>query len=228
MPLTWPPRIRAIARWKWLFPPAAAALAGIAVLSIAERRIWNWGDVPGWIAAAATIGLLIGAGATVHFARKAFDAQSEQLRDQQALTHQQAELLKIQSGQLDLQSRQFEEQRKVNERQSEVLALQARELEASLAQRKEDATRETRAQAGRVNAWFELRAPPGAVGKVWGAVIDNASALPIFDVRVFFNYISQNQDGTWTPIMGAARWKGSRLCRRGVCALCLSPTRSET
>jgi hypothetical protein len=59
----------------------------------------------------------------------------KQLEDQQALTRQQADLLKVQSGQLALQSRQFDEQRKLNEKQAEVLALQAKDLEESLAER---------------------------------------------------------------------------------------------
>lgn len=67
--------------------------------------------MPGWITAIATAGLLIGAIITAGYAIKAFRKQAEEVADQ-------AEMLKIQSGQL-------EEQRKIN-------ALQAEDLEESL------------------------------------------------------------------------------------------------
>jgi hypothetical protein len=107
--------------------------------------------------AIATAGLLIGAIVTANYAIKAFREQArevraieQQVKDQEALTEQQARLLEIQSGQLDLQRQQFDEQRKVNARQVEVLALQADELRQSLAQREREAERQHRLQATRV------------------------------------------------------------------------------
>ena len=73
-----------------------------------------WGDIPTWITAVATIGLLIGAVITARCAIRAFGEQSKEVRDQ-------ASMLKIQSDQL-------EEQRKIN-------ALQANDLEESLKER---------------------------------------------------------------------------------------------
>ena len=54
----------------------AVVLIGAAIYN---RHSWNWGDLPTWAEAIATIGLLIGAGFTVHYARKAFDQQSAEL-----------------------------------------------------------------------------------------------------------------------------------------------------
>lgn len=73
-----------------------------------------WGDIPTWISAIATIGLLTGAIITARYAIKAFGEQSKEVRHQ-------ASILKIQSDQL-------EEQRKIN-------VLQASDLEESLKER---------------------------------------------------------------------------------------------
>lgn len=83
--------------------------------------------VPTWISAIATLGLLIGAGLTVYFASKAFNTQSQQLRDQQD----------------------------VNQRQTVVLDLQAKELQSSLTARQEATTQLQREHASRVAAWLE-------------------------------------------------------------------------
>ena len=169
------------------------------------------------VTAVATATLAVFAIVTAIFAIKAFRKQAEevgilgkQLEDQQALTRQQAELLRVQSSQLDLQSRQFEEQRKVNEKQTGVLDLQTQELEASLAQRKEEAERQHRAQADQVTTWFAQREVPARSASmasaesisVWGAVIRNDSALPIVNTRVFFYFIAAESPEAvkWTPI----------------------------
>jgi hypothetical protein len=52
-----------------------------------------WGDIPTWITAIATVGLLAGALVTAVFAIRAFREQSKAVRDQ-------ATLLRNQSGQL--------------------------------------------------------------------------------------------------------------------------------
>lgn len=164
-------------KWLVLCALACAALVAIIAAGIINRHSWNWGDFPGWIAAAATAGLLIGAGATVHFARKAFGAQSQQLADQQA----------------------------INTRQADVLDLQVKELEASLAQRRVDAERERRAQANQVAAWFGPE-PGGIVvaeGPVeWGALIRNDSGLPIVNTRVSFHFVAADSPASlnWKPI----------------------------
>ena len=95
-----------------------------------------WGDIPTWITAVATAGLLAGAVVTAIYAIRAFRAQSKLVSDQ-------AEMLKVQSQQL-------EEQRKINERQIEVLELQAAELRESLEERKREAQLRRSAQADQV------------------------------------------------------------------------------
>jgi hypothetical protein len=49
-----------------------------------------WGDIPTWISAIATIGLLIGAIITAKYAIKAFGKQSQQLEDQREINKLQA------------------------------------------------------------------------------------------------------------------------------------------
>jgi len=94
--------------------------------------------LPTWVTAIATVVLAIGAGITAIWAIKAFGKQTQELgvleqqaKDQQALTGQQAELLKLQSGQLDLQRQQLGDQRQANERQAAIAELQAQELRES-------------------------------------------------------------------------------------------------
>jgi hypothetical protein len=146
--------------------------------------------VPTWVGALATVVLAIGAIVTVYYAWKAFREQARELR--------------IQSDQLDAQREQFADQREINEKQTAVLALQSTELEASLAQRKEEAEDQRRAQANRVAAWFGSQ-PIGLEGRIiqWGAFIGNSSDLPILNVRVFFHFIAADSPASeeWNPIM---------------------------
>jgi hypothetical protein len=155
----------------------------------------DWGDVPTW-------GLFAGAIVTAIFAIKAFGKQAEevstldqQARDQQELTRQQGDLLKIQAGQLDLQRQQAEEQRAISARQTDVLELQARELKASMEQREHEAAERHRAQALRVFMWEErfdrdpgvdettLSARGEHPAPVVVAHVRNACDQPVYDLR---------------------------------------------
>lgn len=56
-----------------------------------------------------------------------------------------------------------------------------------------------RDQASKVTAWFDYydKSPqPDGRNMTWGAAIRNASELPIFDVRVFFYFVIDRQDGS--------------------------------
>jgi hypothetical protein len=75
------------------------------------------------ISAVATVILAIFAIGTAWYARKAFLKQSQEVRaierqvkDGEELSRQQAELLKIQAGQLELQQRQFDQDRSARRR----------------------------------------------------------------------------------------------------------------
>jgi hypothetical protein len=134
--------------------------------------------------------LALGAIITAVFAILAFRKQSDEL----VTLQNQA---KDSSEQLELQRMQMADQRAVNEEQVKVLTLQARELAASLAQRKTAAEDAVRAQATKVNAWFgylERKVDPAGAG----AIIRNASDLPVLDVRVFLHWVNERSDGTWT------------------------------
>ena len=109
------------------------------------------------LTAIGTAVLAVFAVITAVYARKAFREQSrevaaieQQVKDGQEVTRQQAELLKIQSGQLELQREQLKDQRTASAAQAEVLELQAAELRESLEERKRDAERQRRAQAALV------------------------------------------------------------------------------
>jgi hypothetical protein len=109
------------------------------------------------LTAVATAVLAVFAIFTAWYARRAFLKQSQEVRaiesqvkDQQEVTRQQAELLKIQSGQLELQHQQFEDQIRANAMQAEVLELQASELRGSLDERKREAAQFRSAQAARI------------------------------------------------------------------------------
>lgn len=157
------------------------------------------------LTAIATVVLAAFAIVTAWYARRAFLKQSQevaaierQVADGQEVSRQQAELLKIQSGQLELQRDQLEDQRKASAAQAEVLKLQAAELRESLEERQRQAEDRQRAQAAGVTAWFALdRNPTNNPNPQWRALIRNASPSPVFDVRVFFHWIQRQREGGW-------------------------------
>jgi hypothetical protein len=64
-----------------------------------------------------------------------------------------------------------------------------------------------------VSAWFAYHDKTCGRGDsrhyAWGAVIRNASDLPVFDVRVFFYYVAERwEHGDWDPTL-----RGSPLGR---------------
>jgi ribosomal protein S15P/S13E len=91
-------------------------------------------------------------------AKRAFDKQSEEVRILQWQANDSAEMLRIQSDQLDAQHDQLHSLQKVSEKQIEVLGLQATDLRESLEERKRDTAQRRRAQASRVFV-TELRHP---------------------------------------------------------------------
>ena len=149
------------------------------------------------LTAIATAVLAVFAIVTAFYARQAFRKQSQevsaierQVKDQQELSRQQAELLKVQSGQLELQRDQFDDQRKATASQAKVLKLQADELRESLAVRQRAAEEQRKAQASKV---FIVEAeglsrppsgPPPVPFVVARAV--NSSDQPVYDVEFYW------------------------------------------
>lgn len=138
--------------------------------------------------AVATIVLAAFAVVTAVFAFLAFRAQAEQVgtlkeqsTDEKALIGQQAELLQVQSGQLEVQHQQLDDQRTINARQAEVMELQAQELRESLDERKREAEARRAAQASQVFIWVELAdtEPP-----VLEAHVVNSSHQAVYDPEV--------------------------------------------
>ena len=110
--------------FSWLTNPRVLTLcvgclfAGFLVGLLIFGSPWHlppaWGDIPTWITAIATVGLLGGAIFTAFYAFNAFREQSKAVRDQAAM--------------LKLQSEQLDEQREINK-------LQSRDLGESLNER---------------------------------------------------------------------------------------------
>jgi hypothetical protein len=156
------------------------------------------------LTAIATAALAVFAIITAWYARRAFLKQSQEVRaieqqvqDAQEITRQQAELLKVQSGQLELQRQQVDDQRQANARQAEVFELQATELRESLDERKREAERRYRDQAARVfigetrqdpkrgePGQFYLRPGKPAVGPAVLAFVKNTSNQPVYDAEL--------------------------------------------
>lgn len=144
----------------------------------------------GQLTAVANVVLAVFAIATAVLAGLAFRKQAREVSDQAAM--------------LDLQRRQLAEQEKTSAKQGEVLELQAKELSASLEERIREAEGKRRAQAAQVTAWFAWAEVTGASSEGftaasfandWGPTVRNASDLPVFDVRVTFNYIAEQANG---------------------------------
>lgn len=156
------------------------------------------------LTAAGTVVLAAFAIVTARYARKAFREQSKevaaierQVSDGQELARQQAALLEVQAGQLEVLRAQLEDQRKASAAQAEVLELQGADLRESLEERKREAEDRRQAQAAQVSAWFAWDRVLDALipGDDWGATVRNASGLPIFDLRIGFDWISEQPGG---------------------------------
>ena len=114
--------------------------------------------------------------------------------------------MRDQAEQLRLQSEQLKDQMRVNDEQIRLMALQERELRAAQDERKRQATERREALARQVAAWFggETLPPLDIPDQEWGAHIRNGSLLPVFDVRVFFQFVQELGAGalgvSWLPI----------------------------
>jgi hypothetical protein len=157
------------------------------------------------LTAIATVVLAVFAVVTAWYARKAFREQSrevaaieQQVNDEQEVTRQQGELLKIQSGQLELQRQQLDDQRKASAAQADVLKLQAEELRESLDERKREAERRRRAQAAMVFLAQTLSSvqkglgDPGPASISATAVVVNSSDQPVYDAELLWRRGSAN------------------------------------
>lgn len=169
--------------WPSILLGGLCLLAGFLVGMLIFGSPWHlppaWGDIPGWITAIATVGLLLGAITTARYAAKAFRTQSEQLKDQT----------------------------RINNEQSEVLRLQAAELRESRGERAREAEARRRSQVSFVFIWQEYREgnpalyadppdyiahlehlPRGESRPVMVAHVNNSSKQPIYDLIVTWTY----------------------------------------
>lgn len=107
-------------RLRYLAPAAVAlvvlALAAALVWYFGRRERWNWGDVPTWVGAAATVMALAAAAGAAYFA----SGQLKMLRDQVEL---QDQTLKLQIEQLKAERREADRRA---ERELELLRVAAR------------------------------------------------------------------------------------------------------
>jgi hypothetical protein len=166
--------------WRVLILCGGGLVAGFLVGMLIFGSPWHlppaWGDIPTWITAIATVGLLVGAITTAIYAIRAFRAQAQAVRDQ--------------AGMLKVQSEQLAEQRRINEKQTDVLELQAAELRESIEDRKRETEQRRRAQASRVFIWEErgedeVNFPPGSPPAPWvTAWVVNTSEQPVYSVII--------------------------------------------
>jgi hypothetical protein len=163
--------------WRVLILCGSCLFAGFLAGMLFFGSPWHlppaWGDIPTWITALATFGLLIGAIITAIYAIRAFREQSKEVADQAAM--------------LNVQSEQLAEQRKVNAEQIKVLELQAKELQESLDERERDRAQRRRAQASRVLLWEDraherVKAERGLSAAIT-ANASNTSDLPVYGLE---------------------------------------------
>ena len=176
--------------WRVLILCGGCIFAGFLLGMLIFGSPWHlppsWGDIPTWITAIATVGLLVGAIVTAVYAIRAF-------REQSKAVHDQAAMLRLQSEQLD-------EQRKIN-------MLQVEDLRESLKERtrlREDAERE---QADKIVLrmtfapfpnYSEEDVPPFGVPvgeMVQMALVVNESRRPIRAVACRYGNASAVMDG---------------------------------
>jgi hypothetical protein len=126
-----------------------------------------------WTGAIATVVLAVGAGFTVHYARKAFREQSSEV----ALLQQQ-----------------LSDQRGINAEQLKVLKLQAADLRQSIEERQRDREQRHRDQAVRVFTWAEeIQADPAR----YRVLVSNASDRPVYDLQVSLRRTPATQSATY-------------------------------
>jgi hypothetical protein len=138
----------------------------------------------------------VGAIVTAILAYAAFRKQSREVRaierqvtDGQELARQQAELLKVQTGQLEVLREQLQDQRKAFAAQTEIVKLQATDLRDSLEERAQEARRRLRAQAQLVflteDRYPGGKADPSAPPSVTVTIV-NSSNQPIYDADLYW------------------------------------------
>lgn len=151
------------------------------------------------ITAVATAVLAVFAIVTAAYARKAFLKQSQavvaieqQVSDQKDVTAQQAELIGIQSDQLEVLRAQLDDQRSASAKHAEALELQAAELRESPDERKRETERKRRGQAamvflaqthypGRTGADSAGPRPPHA-----DVTVVNSSDQPVYNAELLW------------------------------------------
>jgi hypothetical protein len=148
---------------------ALALVVILAVLGGVFRQSLSWGDVATWVVAITTL---------LAFLAAAF------------------------AGMVAYDLLRVENARDLKAAQERLLAADDRKRADAgrAAQREAD----RRAQASKVTAWFERFRHPERPSQMenattWGAAIQNASDLPVLDVRVFFYWVNRTRDGSpWT------------------------------
>jgi Sec-independent protein translocase protein TatA len=186
----------------------AGFLVGMLIFGSPWHLPPAWGDIPTWITAIATVGLLAGAIVTAIYAIRAFREQAKEVRDQ-------AEILSIQSDQLA-------EQRKINEKQTKVLELQADELRESLVERKRETESRRRDQASRVFIWEErgedeVNFPAGSPPAPWVTTyVVNTSEQPVYSVLISWRLGDRGESQRHLmPLMPGAEAKDTRAVPPG-------------
>jgi hypothetical protein len=148
-----------------------AVLVLLVLFGILFRHQLHWGDVATWVLATTTLLAFV---AAAFAGLVAYD------------------LLKVENTR-DI-------------RAAEERALASAERRQAAEERAEQRDANLRAQASKVTAYFNFfevirpgRDIQEAIDAVWGGTVQNASELPVFDVRIFYYWVNDRRDGTpWT------------------------------
>lgn len=139
------------------------------------------------------------------------------MTDQQELTRQQAELLKVQSGQLEIHRQQFTDQREANARQAEVFELQTAELRESMLARALEEDQRRSAQASRAFVREDRHTVPDGRKQVLphiGTTVVNRSDRPVYEVEVRWQRGSAKRDSSAPEVLGMVMPGAEASCSR--------------
>jgi hypothetical protein len=220
-----------VKRSRWYAGGVVAVLVGMGI--VLNHKL-SWGDVATWTLAVTTLLAFLAAGfaGLVAYqllkieAGRDLKASEERLQAQadreQAAEDRTRQLAVAQEERLQAQAdRELAEGDRIRQ-WADVQVQQEKQRRAA-----------ERAQASKVTAWmddilaFELDTPVSKENS-WGARVQNASELPIFDVRMFFYWVNDKQDGSaWTTEERYASVERFRLVPPGHSSVLVLPEKAK-
>jgi hypothetical protein len=208
---------------------AGAVVATLVVLGIVLNHKLSWGDVATRTLAITTLLAFVAAGFAGLVAYQLLkieggrdlNASEERL---QAQTDRKLAQADRDLAQADRKQAQADREKAEEDRLRQWADVQN--------EREKQRQAEERAQASKVTAWMddfntlEIDASAFSSNENWGARVQNASELPIFDVRIFFFRVDDPPDGLpWTTEQHYASMERFRVVPPGKSRVLPLPTR---